>query len=453
WLEPSGRRMEKLGLSIGEDEVSASTPSGDLSPYAQEYEGYMGNWGNTLDRWYHRGAVVIWPHSQDFAVRAEISPSWAMGSLSERIGRGDLAGARQAAAMVAPFWDLVAARVEGRGFLAKTLRTARLLDEPALAAMLLGPFRLEPLGVPNAKALRALVECYGERWAAQLVASWSDRHRYIRHGTSRKTWSTGLARLCAALHDGGGPGTEAAVVLLRESWRWLSGAVEGAVEFDTPSRRVKTLAELGPPAAALLEGAALVGTVDLRDEAVGLLCGDGQDLGACAIGALRATPASGWAAAGLDAVAKRRRQVLEERVRRPARARDDWSIQLPAGCGCELCKSLAGFLADPSRTAFEWPLAKDRRAHVHHRIDSAELPVDHRTRRTGRPYTLVLTKTEDLFRREERARRRDESDLAWLDTRLSRAARPRPARSEAQGPGAPAEGAAVRRGSRAASER
>ncbi len=453
WLEPSGRRMEKLGLSIREDELSASTPSGDLSPYAQEYEGYMGNWGNTLDRWYHRGAVVIWPRSRDFAVRAEISPSWAMDSLSERIGRGDLAGARQAVVMLVPFWDRLAARVEGRGFLAKTLRTARLLDEPALATMLLGPFRLEALGLGNAKAWRALVERYGQRWAAQLVASWSDRRRYLRHGTSRQAWAAGLARLCAALHDGGGPGTEAAVVLLRESWRWLSGAVEGAVEFDTPSRRVKTLAELGPPAAALREGAALAGAVDLRDEVVGLLCGNGQDVVACAMAALRAAPASGWAAAGLDAVAKQCRQILEERVGRPARASEDWSIQPPAGCECELCKPLGGFLADPARRVFEWPLAKDRRAHVHHRIDSAELPVDHRTRRTGRPYTLVLTKTEDLFRREKRARRRDETDLAWLEKSLSPTARPRPARSEAQGPGVPADGAAVRRGSRAASQR
>jgi hypothetical protein len=40
--------------------------------------------------------------------------------------------------------------------------------------------------------------------------------------------------------------------------------------------------------------------------------------------------------------------------------------------------------------------------------------VDHRTRRVGRPYTLVLIKTEALFEREAHQRRRDEKDLAWL---------------------------------------
>jgi hypothetical protein len=80
-----------------------------------------------------------------------------------------------------------------------------------------------------------------------------------------------------------------------------------------------------------------------------------------------------------------------------------------------LCGDLRGFLRDPTQTRFEWPLAKDRRAHVHSRIDTAELPVDHQTRRVGRPYTLMLTKTDALFERETQQRRRDEKDLAWLE--------------------------------------
>ena len=59
--------------------------------------------------------------------------------------------------------------------------------------------------------------------------------------------------------------------------------------------------------------------------------------------------------------------------------------------------------------------AGDRRAaDVHTRIDSAGLPVRHQTRRKGRPYTLVLTKTGELFAREKDARQQAVSDLAWL---------------------------------------
>jgi hypothetical protein len=42
------------------------------------------------------------------------------------------------------------------------------------------------------------------------------------------------------------------------------------------------------------------------------------------------------------------------------------------------------------------------------------MPISHVTRRTGRPYTLVLNKTDALFERERQARSRDEADLEWL---------------------------------------
>ncbi|MDO5503926.1 MAG: hypothetical protein Q4G67_12195 [Actinomycetia bacterium] len=44
----------------------------------------------------------------------------------------------------------------------------------------------------------------------------------------------------------------------------------------------------------------------------------------------------------------------------------------------------------------------------------ADLPVTHVTRRSGRPYTLVLTKTAGLFAQAAEARRQAEADLAYL---------------------------------------
>src|SRR5215470_16264938 len=103
------------------------------------------------------------------------------------------------------------------------------------------------------------------------------------------------------------------------------------------------------------------------------------------------------------------------RLARPEREVGDWSIELPAGgCACDLCGTLRTFLEDKNLRTFEWPLAKDRRQHVHTRIDGPELPVAHMTRRQGRPYVLVLKKTDALLAREQEARAKDEADLAWL---------------------------------------
>src|SRR6266568_2749066 len=98
---PSG---EPISLYVPDEQVCASTPSADLKPYDSEYTGYMGNYGNTMDRWYRRAAIVVWPRQHAFAARAEASPSWALTELRARLDAGDLASARAAAQSVAPFW-------------------------------------------------------------------------------------------------------------------------------------------------------------------------------------------------------------------------------------------------------------------------------------------------------------------------------------------------------------
>src|SRR5207247_9871321 len=91
-------------LSVESDEARPATETGDIDPYSSEYEGYMGNWGNTLDRWYHRAAVVVWPREQAFANRAETSPAWALDELTAMASAGDVPGTRAAAMTLAPFW-------------------------------------------------------------------------------------------------------------------------------------------------------------------------------------------------------------------------------------------------------------------------------------------------------------------------------------------------------------
>lgn len=415
WIAPNGG-VEQVRLCVSDDEVCASTPSGELEPYSSEYEGYMGNWGNTLDRWYHRGAVVAWPRSRAFVVQAEAAPSWALDELAARVRQRHLASAREAAGSLAPLWGRVAAQLQAKSFITKALRVARIIDEPQLATMLLRPFRLQTLSASHAKALSALVGSYGEEWTDELVALWSaslSRHHYVADQDT-PAWMATLPRLCHALRDTGDPGASVARRLVRAAWRWAAHAIDQYLRMPSPSQREQALHELGAPLAAILQGAALVDASDVRQAAVETLCRDDRLVG-CAIAVLRATPRSQWAGVGLDVVATHCRAILDTRLARPERSGDDWSIDLPDGCECDLCAALRAFLVAPSRRTYEWPLAKERRRHVHQRVDAAELPVKHQTRRVGRPYTLILTKTDALFEREAQQRRRCQEELAWLE--------------------------------------
>ena len=108
WIDAAGGVAEPIGTRVHDDEVATSTPTSDFEAYESEYQPYMGNWGNTMDRWYRRAAVVIWPRRLDFAVRAEASPAWALGRLAPD---GEPVSAEERCAMavsLAPFWTNVA---------------------------------------------------------------------------------------------------------------------------------------------------------------------------------------------------------------------------------------------------------------------------------------------------------------------------------------------------------
>jgi hypothetical protein len=134
----------------------------------------------------------------------------------------------------------------------------------------------------------------------------------------------------------------------------------------------------------------------LREEITAALRGFGDTVLECLMPVLRAVASR--SAAGFDEITRDCVRRLDAILARPRREDDDWSIAW-TGCRCELCDTLAAFLGSRSRRTFEWPLAKDGRRHVHTQIDSAGLPVRHQTRRQGRPYRLVLTKTDELFTR------------------------------------------------------
>jgi len=420
WTDWSGEVAERIVSSVGDDEVCATTPTDQFEPYASDYEPYMGNYGNTLDRQYRRAAIVLWPRDRAFSVRAEASPMWALDEIENRLGSGAIDEARQLATMLEPFWP-TAARGGQPSLFGCALRVAAGIDDPGLAAALLAPFTLEMITKDTAASLVVLAGRYPDQWLAAVVVQWSGRDRRWAVG-DRAAWVAALPPLCRNLHARGGAATTAALLLVDEAHRWLAEQVESRRRIERTSQRDDALNQLARPLLGLLTSTATLGALPVRDAVLRLVCRDRDE---AVLPLLTETARAGKklraqerADAGVDALTEHCVHLVEARLARPPRGADDWSINLPEGCGCELCSTLRAFLADPVQRTRDWPIAQDRRQHVHARIDSSELPVRHQTRRSGRPYTLVLTKTSDLFDREEKQRRSDETELRWLRTQL-----------------------------------
>lgn len=401
WTGPDGTGGEPISLYVPDHELCALTPTVGLTPYESEYTGYMGNYGNTLDRWYRRAAIVVWPRDKAFPARAEAGSQWAIRELRARIDTGDLQGARSAAESLAPFWTRIGAQP---GLLAAALDVAAGLGVAGTATMLLEPFRVETVALEHASGVAAAAERYGGDWTRNVIDGWfgSPHHG----GPDLAEWvDTELPGLCRALHSTGG--SEPARLLAAGAWRWMNDQLRLWTTTTRSEIRRPQLERLSSPLIRLLDAA----DVTLHAEITRSLRDDDDTVLECLMPALRLADARGTE--GLGTVARDCADRLGAIIARPPRAADDWSITW-TGCRCDLCDTLGTFLASTTRWNLAWPLVTDGRRHVHAQIDSAGLPVRHETRRQGRPYTLELTKTDTLFTRDTDARRQAVTDLAWL---------------------------------------
>lgn len=118
--------------------------------------------------------------------------------------------------------------------------------------------------------------------------------------------------------------------------------------------------------------------------------------------------------AGISRWLRQCRTELERRTANAPTAPIDFRRTDKLSCQCGDCRQLSQFLADPHQSVRQFPLAKDRRQHLHQMIDACGCDLTHVTARKGRPYTLVCTKTTASYERACQVYSRDCENLKRL---------------------------------------
>jgi hypothetical protein len=405
WLDIAGQRFEGVQGTVSDDELHFTKPSSDMDPFKSEHEGYQGNYGNTVDRWYQRAAFVTWPRANTFALRAQVSPEWAVDELMA-LPRANTAELEARVKTLLPRWGRTVGSVEGARFFAKLIRVATRIGDPALAQRWLLPLGLQRLGSQAMRRdLVALVGQHGLPWAKELLAEWTSKPH--RGGTP--AWAPLLADFCADLHAGQGAPCKALADWLLQ--RELKSALEqssAALARPLPWLALEAPTDEAVHLAHVLAAAASTSAFGVIDETLSSLLrkkdAPTSFLVRLLLACIARSPGLGACVTGSQLhreCTERLRAVLSA----PARAERDWTITYPLGCSCADCQVLSRFLAS-SRVDCDWPLNKERRQHLHRTIDSAQLPVLHTTLRRGSPHVLQLRKDRSLWSREEAYRAR-----------------------------------------------
>jgi hypothetical protein len=151
---------------------------------------------------------------------------------------GERAGAVAAAETIAPFWNAAVrcqaaldTRSTASGLLGKALRAAPAVADPAAAATLLCPFRIDGLAAAHVKPLARTAGRYGQQWTAGLLRSWFGGNQpgwQAPAGRDLHQWATDrLPGLCTRLRAAGAAGEATAQRLLDLAWERKRGHLRG----------------------------------------------------------------------------------------------------------------------------------------------------------------------------------------------------------------------------------
>lgn len=82
-INDTGKKEKISFSSIDEEDILRQKELNEDDPIDEDYEGYMGNYGNTLSRWYRYAAVIIWPKKYQLKMLAENNINAAISYLQK----------------------------------------------------------------------------------------------------------------------------------------------------------------------------------------------------------------------------------------------------------------------------------------------------------------------------------------------------------------------------------
>ncbi|MCK6424261.1 MAG: hypothetical protein L6Q75_04130 [Burkholderiaceae bacterium] len=172
WVGADGRVGPRRSLAIDPDDTLCLVDTDESYRTAEEYEGYMGNYGDTLDYWYRRAALVIRTPLADARDRFTMGFDAALAEAREMAAHpsrcAELAARVQAAASVLADQ---AAR-QGRPLLATYTDITLALPDADAAVVLLQSFYPTTFAAEDAGSLARWARRHGDDRLIGLLQTW-----------------------------------------------------------------------------------------------------------------------------------------------------------------------------------------------------------------------------------------------------------------------------------------
>lgn len=419
WLDAAGKKLPYRELSVSEDELCWTKDTGKSDLINSEHEGWMGNYGNTVDYWYRRAAIVLWRESDQVAMSFDFDFERALaGLLALTKKRGNEERVADIVDKAGKYLRRAAQNV-GAGQFKPLIRIALYLQDENIARTLLSDFSLADIDMDSTRDLVDLQNAYGAAWCLAVMKAWREGGEHLRFRSTAA--SVNIDDLTRHLLSQGGDARAAAFLAdyyidrIVQSDAYLAHATS-VEKMSALDQRMDALKKVMHASVAVLRddsmvrkivghitsNPALYPTPDLADMVLALKK-KGTDASLPAYEALR------------DYVTQGMRRELDKGLR----AEGDWSIEAQSSCKCAYCRTTVDFLKSTTEASKIWPIAQQHRDHIMNVFRGSGLPIRFEVKKEGSPHRLVMTKSERLYEEDKKRFER----LKSLDEQLRIAVR------------------------------
>ena len=438
WKDACGKSISLADLPCDETMLACTTPVEQWKPTRQDYEGYTGNAGNTLDRWYHQSAIVIWSNAHHAQIVVRMGMEYSIKQLLSM--RGELQSLREdeleaacddcqllAEAIIDNWperlWRHARGEKEDRKELKMFADELPAFGDPALIDRLLQSLArrdwtldIDKLVVQScrrmgADAMLPILTSYlsapppTNQYGRVAVEGLADRDAkwLYKLATDKTHAGLGIADLAGLIAMATAKLTDFivqmerrsyhhdALVIVQAPWKRLSQAAV-VISDDDSLAKLCELIQQSPNCFPVRSF-----QVTVANELHGFTMKRGGEI---------TPPLRRW----VDRLNEFFTQATEQEPTLP----QDFSRPNQTDCDCRFCLEMQNFLASPTREITRIAAREDRRHHLIDVIRNKQLDVTTGIEKTSSPHKLVLTKTTVSYQRALTQYKDDVKKLASL---------------------------------------
>lgn len=424
WIDANGVKNDIGTINIDKSEIVSKHGISDGTPDDEDVEGPTGNAGASIERWYRRAAITLWPKQRHFEVICESGQDKMMPKLQNMVKCWEKSGKLKNSE------ELKQCQLFARGIIKnwheparyefddsntssqEMLTLLRTIDDEALIKQFIE--NCIPINFYGTEGKELALICKQYGWdnfkdKIGLLAEQNEVNKSIEFAQI-------LEYLCQQKSKTNKEQNSVCLYLAKK-------AVTNIIEWDTDKKQKtyyyysnkKSNIEL---VESMFKALCSINDTESLETLVKHFINDTKHYNTRDVLIPAVKNLHNWIEKQTNyktfynKLLKHCTLEVQNARSKPVEKPKDWFQDIKIACDCVDCQKLNAFLKDPNEKVHRFSVRKDRRQHLHQKITSYKCDMTHVTDRKGSPQTLVCTKNIDSYNTKKK---QEKLDLVFLD--------------------------------------